>query len=387
MEDVAVVGGSAAGFFTAYLLARGGRRVQIFEQADSLDSAPRTLIVTSRMADVLAGLGDGAVVNRIHRFELCSNGRAVTVALRRPDLVVERSTLIRGLAQHAEAAGAEIVFGRQLVRVEPNGHGLTFDVEPGGRGLTEQRWTRTLVGADGAFSTVARAAGWPQQPTVPLLQAVVRLPADLRPDTTRVWFNPSDTPYFYWLIPESPTRGVLGLIGEEGRETQRCLERFLERHRLEPIEFQGARIPAYARWVPNHRRVGHGDVYLVGDAAAQVKATTVGGIVTGFRGALGVAEAVLNGGASRELRALRWEMSLHLLIRRALHYFTQEDYTRLFDVLNRSTQRLLSVSSRDEVGKILWRLCLRQPRFLLLGLRAFLMSNFARGRAGRELGP
>src|SRR5207249_6056487 len=144
----------------------------------------------------------------------------------------------------------------------------------------------------------------------------VRLPAHLPRHTRRLWLIAEETLYFYWLAPGSPTRGVLGLIGEDRQETRRRLGRFLERRRLEPIEFQGARIPGYARWVPIHQRVGQGDVYLVGDAAGQVKVTTVGGIVTGFRGALGVAEAILNGGASRELTALRRELNLHLLIRR-----------------------------------------------------------------------
>jgi flavin-dependent dehydrogenase len=331
------------------------------------------------MADVLGDLGEKAVINRIQRFELCADGRVATITLRRPDLVVERSILIRALAEQAEVAGAELLFGRQLVRVEPNGHGLNFAVEASAGGPTEERWTPTLVGADGAFSTVARAGGWPQLPTVPLLQAVVQLPADLSPDTTRVWFNPADTPYFYWLIPESSARGVLGLIGEEGRETRRCLEAFLARQRLEPIEFQAARIPSYGGWISNHRRLGQGDVYLVGDAAAQVKATTVGGIVTGFRGAVSVARAILNGGANREQRALRRELDRHYMIRRVLHRFTQADYTRLLDVLDLSTQRLLGVHTRDEVGTLLWRLCVRQPRFLLLGLRAILTGTFARG--------
>jgi flavin-dependent dehydrogenase len=326
------------------------------------------------MADVLGELGEKAVVNRIQRFELRANGRVATVALGRPDLVIERSILIRALAEQAEAAGAEIVFGRQLVQVTPNGHGLKFVIEPEGGGATEERWTRTLVGADGAFSTVARAVGSPQPVTVPLLQAIVQLPADLSPDTTRVWFDPADTPYFYWLIPESSTRGALGLIGEEGRETRRCLEQFLDRQGLEPIEFQAARIPAYTGWIPTHRRVGRGDVYLVGDAAAQVKATTVGGIVTGFRGAVSVASAILNGGARQESRALRRELDRHLMLRQVLHRFTHADYTRLLGVLDRSTQRLLSVYTRDEIGTLLWHLCVRQPRFLLLGLRAFVTS-------------
>ena len=129
--------------------------------------------------------------------------------------------------------------------------------------------------------------------TVPLVQAIVPLPKDMARDTARVWFVPQDTPYFYWLIPESETRGALGVIGETGRETRIRLEQFLEKRDLEPIEFQAARIPVYTNGIPVHRPVGNGSVYLVGDAAAQVKVSTVGGIVTGFRGALGVVQSIV----------------------------------------------------------------------------------------------
>jgi flavin-dependent dehydrogenase len=379
MDDVVLVGGSAAGLFTAYLLARGGREVRVLERATSMDTPPRTLIVTSRMADVLGDVSDKAVVNRIQRFEMFANGRVAVVVLKQPDLVVERSTLVRTLAEHAQSAGADIVFGRQLRSVEPNGSGLSLIVGSDDGAPADEWRTRILIGADGAFSAVARTVGWPRHPTVPLVQAVVRLPSDLSPDTTRVWFDPADTPYFYWLVPESSTHGVLGLIGDDRRTIRGSLRRFLDRHRIEAFEFQAARIPIYQRWIPNHRRLGHGDVYLVGDAAAQVKPTTVGGIVTGFRGARAVAETILHGRVSREVRALRRELTSHLLIRRALYHFTQADYTRLFDLLNRSTQGLLSAYTRDEVTTMLWRLCLYQPRFLLLGLRALLTRRFHGG--------
>ena len=61
---------------------------------------------------------------------------------------------------------------------------------------------------------------------------------------------PEDTPYFYWLIPESPTRGALGMIGESAPIHGGNLEKFLEKRKLEPVEFQGARIPAYSGWTP-----------------------------------------------------------------------------------------------------------------------------------------
>ena len=369
---VAVIGGSACGFFTAALLARTGCSVEVLERSEDLDPTPRTLIVTSHMRTLLGEVGDRAVINEIRKFELFTDGRTAQVQLDRPDLIIERSRLIRGLAEQAQSQGAKVSLGNRFLSLESNGSGLRVGVERTRDARTEELHADVVVGADGALSRVAHAAGWPRQPTVPLLQAIVRIPSDMPSDTVRVWFIPDDTPYFYWLIPESRERAVLGLIGEDGQETRRCLERFMEKRGFTPLGFQGARIPVYDRWTPVERRVGAGRVFLVGDAAGQVKVSTVGGIVTGLRGALGVTEAILNGGESRELRSLRRELDLHLLIRRTIHQFKQADYSRLVDLMNTSTRRSLSQYTRDEAARVLWHITLSQPRLLLLGLRGLL---------------
>jgi flavin-dependent dehydrogenase len=380
-QGVSVVGGSAAGLFTASLLARRGVPVRVFERIEKLEPEERTLIVTNRMRGLLGRAAEGCILNEIRRFELFTDGRAATVALKHPDLIIERRSLIQGLADQARQAGASVELGRRFHALHSNGRGLVLEVERCSGGSREEVHADTIIGGDGASSRVAKAAGWAPLETVPLVQAIVPLPKDMAPDTARVWFVPQDTPYFYWLVPESPKRGALGIIGENGPDTMRHLERFLEKRNLEPIEFQGARIPVYTRWIPVRRQVGAGSVYLVGDAAGQVKVTTVGGIVTGLRGALGVAEAILNGGSSRELRSLRRELDLHLLLRRSMHEFQQNDYSRLVDLLDDPAKHSLSEFSRDEAWKILWRVCLRQPRLVLLGLRGLLMHRKSANRS------
>jgi flavin-dependent dehydrogenase len=144
---------------------------------------------------------------------------------------------------------------------------------------------------------------------------------------------------------------------------------------MEPLEWQGARIPVYRRWVPVRRRVGNADVFLVGDAAAQVKVSTIGGIVTGFRGARGVADAILRNGRSSQLTALRRELGTHWLIRRALHHFRQKDYSQLVDLLNTATRQSLGEVNRDESMRLLWNVFRRQPRLVLLGLRGLLLGK------------
>lgn len=366
------MGGSAAGLFTASLLARQRRPVCVYERAETLDPVPRTLIVTDRMRRLLGPVGDRAIVNQINRFELFTDGRAATVPLAVPDLIIERSELIRGLASEAQDHGARIELGRRFASLESKGSGLEVVFERTGSSARERVAADALVGADGAYSSVARAAGWPQQPTVPLVQALVDLPDGMPSDSVRVWFRPDDTPYFYWLIPESARRGVLGLIGVDGRETRRALEQFIQEKHFRPLGYQGARIPVYSRWVPVERKVGSGRVFLVGDAAGQVKVTTVGGIVTGFRGALGVSEAILQPGPSPELRALRRELNLHLLIRKSLHHFRQDDYSRLVDSINGAVIQSLGRVSRDEAARVLWHVCRSRPRLLLTGLRGLL---------------
>ena len=372
-REVIVVGASAAGLLTAANVARGGRPVRVLESMLQLEPAPRTLIVTQQFQTQLAGLAQDCVINEICRFELFTDGRSAQIPLKKPDLIIERSRLITALAREAQHFGASFSYDTRFVSIGPNERGLRVEVESGGK--REELHAESVVGADGAASRVARAAGWPPVETVPLVQALVRLPKDCPPDTTRVWFVPDDTPYFYWLIPESAERGALGVIGEHGRETKQCFERFMEKKRLEPLEWQGARIPVYRSWVPVRRQIGNGEVYLVGDAAAQVKVSTVGGIVTGFRGALGVAEALLKNGKSRQLAVLRRELGTHWMIRRALHHFQQKDYSQLVDLLDSSTRESLGEIHRDESTRLLWNLVRRQPRLALLGLRGLLMGR------------
>ena len=372
-KDVAVVGCSGAGLLAAYELARKGTSVRVFDAAEELTPASRTLIVTSKIKELCFPLQNDAILNEIHGFELFTDGKMATIPFVYPDLVIDRSLVIRSLASMAKAEGAEIHMGHKFLRFNgSNGKGLSFSVEKNGNRDEEEKTARVVIGADGAMSRVAESAGWPALGLAHLIQAVVNLPKKYAPDLAKIWFIPDETPYFFWLIPESRQRGVLGLIGDDKETSRASLEHFLEKKNLEPLEFQEAQVPLWSEWLPVRRKIGGGEVYLVGDAACHVKVTTVGGVVSGFLGALGVAEAVLNGGESRRLRALRLELTIHRWIRKLLHRFSQEDYVRLLSLLNKPAKEVLKRIPRDEAARMIWHLVLRQPRLMLFGLRALL---------------
>jgi flavin-dependent dehydrogenase len=370
----AVIGASASGLYTALLLARSGEEVTIHERRNEVDPQERTLIVTGAMRDMLGDVAEKSIVNEIRQFELYADGKVATVPLGRPDLIIERSALIRSLAKEAETAGVQIRSGRRFKGIEPAGDGMAIRFAAAGN-ETETVYSKTLVGADGTYSDVATSAGWSQQPTVSLLQAVVKLPVDLPPSTSRVWFRPEDTPYFYWLIPESESLGALGVIAEDATTIRPRLERFLEDKGLEPLEFQAARIPCYRRWRPVHKRVGGGDVYLVGDAAGQVKVTTVGGIVTGFRGAQAVAEQILGHSHKKTLRGLRRELEIHRVIRKIMHPFGEDQYRQMVVLINDATRKSLVRHDRDRAVNMMWRVAIGQPGFVWLSLRSLLSRS------------
>ena len=363
--DVEIIGGSAAGLFAGYLLAREGRRVRLFDANDVLHTESRTLITTSQLPSVLGFFPQEAVCNTIDRIDLFSPQRSVTIPMAEPDLVVERSAVVRLLARKALEAGVEIRGGCKFVDMEGSENGATFTIRDTHNDRTERYTARTIIGADGSFSRVGKIANCNGHGTTPILQAIVKLPDDVQPNTTQVWFEPDDTPYFYWLIPESDKQAAVGFIAEEGRSARGRLEAFLKRHALKILDMQAARIPAYAHSIRPWRRMFGSEIYLIGDAAAQVKVTTVGGLVTGLRGAQAAANAILRRtNYLKELKPLRRELGLHLLLRLVLNRFHSRDYDRLLGLLNKKTVDLLGRYNRDQAARILCRIVVAQPRFL-----------------------
>ena len=374
MDSVTVIGASVAGLFAAGHLARCGVPVRVYEAQAPFRPAPRTLIVTPTFLRLADFDTSEAILNRVRTFELFSRSAAARISLAEPDLVLERARLLHLLARQAQGAGAEIVHGHRLQalhnhRAVPL---LQFSTPERERRLLAPR----VLGADGAHSVTASGIEQQGLEQVALLQVRVALPADQPPDTVRVWFDRAATRFFVWLIPESPHTAAAGLIADTLEQAEAALAAFLTAQDLEPLERQED------AWVPlpplawrTTAPLADGRVLLVGDAAGQVKASTVGGVVSGMRGALAAVRSLVRGTPyPRELAPLCRELNLHTLVRLVLDGFTDEDYDHLLRALNRPALRLLSRHDRDGLARTFWRLVLAQPRWLPLGARALLRA-------------
>jgi flavin-dependent dehydrogenase len=364
-SEVVVIGASLAGLFTAYLLARQGKQVHLFEAGDLTRFQSRTLIATAQLEEALGFFPAEAVVNRVTTMELIAASKAVNVGLRKPDLIVERAAMLRLLVRRAEDAGVALWPHHRFLGFAPTSDGLKLSIENKLDKNKRQVTTKILVGADGAVSRVAGVAGIAHYPRVPLLQAIVEPRGGCDPTNVRVWFEPGQTGYFYWSIPENEKRSAVGLIADEASTAKDRLLNFLSMRNWRPLAIQAARVPLSVAGRKPWKHIAGSDVYLVGDAAGHVKVTTVGGLVTGLRGAQAAAQTIENrSNYGKTLRSLDRELWLHELIRRTLNGFSQRDYRQLLDCIDDATALLLGRYSRDELTKLALKLAITQPRLL-----------------------
>ncbi len=378
-SDIVVIGASTAGLFTSYLLARQGMHVRLFDQTEMLGPPARTLIVTSKLSDTLGFVPSEAIVNRTPYIQLLSRSQSTTMSFREPDLILEREKLVQLLVRKAQDAGVEINLRQRFSSMEPDGDGLVVNILQPDTLQVQHFKTRVLIGADGAFSQVAQAIGKDHHQQLGIWQAKVRLPAYARADTTQIWFDRRCTPFFYWLIPESKESGALGVAAENSAKAKEALGVFASEGTYEVLEFQEAEVPAYSYFPQPEQRIGGSRILLVGDAARHVKVTTVGGVVSGLRGARAAARAIVHRTSyTWELRALRLELGVQWLMRVILNKFSEADYDHLLIWLGQATKGVLATYTRDEAAKALPYLILAQPKHLWLAARVLLKLNLLR---------
>jgi len=377
--DVVIIGASTAGLYAAEFLARAGKKVGVFERQKELRPARRILIVTPLLRKVLGTLPDDVVLHEIDVMAVASSNTEVAIPLEKPDLIVERANLIHWMASKFGSAGGELFLGHCFKRIRHTNNGLGISLQTS-QGESFVVAEEAVIGADGVHSKVAETAGISKPDSLPLVQAEVALPSGWDPSIAKVWFDTDETRFFFWLIPESPQKGVVGLIGDHGLQIRESLKRFLAHHNLEPEAYQAGQVALYSPRLKPWTRIGRTPVYLVGDAAGQVKVSTVGGTVSGFLGAQAAAQALLEG---RSYRAHLWrakrELNVHWLLRLLLDRLDNRGYDHLISTVSSKIRDFLSRHDRDSMDAVIWRLPILEPRLLTLLWKCLRGKSVIRG--------
>lgn len=309
--DVVVVGGGPAGATAAADLARRGRLVVLLDKAGRIKpcggAIPPRLIRDFEIPDGLL-----VAKIRLARMIAPSDKRVIMPIDGGFVGMVDREVFDEWLRSRAAAVGADRRTG-SFVRITRE-HGVATVHYKTADGTEECVRTRTVIGADGALSAVAKqeVPSATRMKCVFAYHEIVRAPAtsqaDFNPESCDVWYQGALSPDFYaWIFPHGDTVSIGTGSANKGFSLRRSVETLRAATGLdgtETIRREGAPIPLkpLKRW-DNGR-----DVVLAGDAAGIVAPASGEGIyyaMAGGRFAADAVEACLETGDARKLATAR----------------------------------------------------------------------------------
>jgi digeranylgeranylglycerophospholipid reductase len=363
---VSIIGAGPSGNYLAYLLAQRGEDVHVYEDHDVVGKPIQcTGILTSYLHDILKIDGwEDFIVNTITGTRVFGpDGEHVTVGLKK-NLIVDRALFDQHLATLAQAAGAEYHYNHRFTdgKFTEDGVSLSFT---NGQHATDS----VLVGSDGPGSLVSKRFGlYGERKFVVGVQARVALDKPVDEHMVDFYIDKNADGYIGWVVPENDHIARVGVGSYDNAKNY--FQDLMKKVGGKVLEWQSGAIPMYNPGLEMGASQKKGHVFLVGDAATMVKATTYGGIIPGMMAADALSTVLLDNGHALDYE-VAWrkkvgkELWLHHMIRRSMDNFSLDDYQRLLRYVNQ--EKILAVISkhdREYPSKLLLQMLLKEPRFL-----------------------
>jgi digeranylgeranylglycerophospholipid reductase len=398
-SDVIVVGGGPSGSFCALNIAERNVDVTIFEEHSEIGipcHCAGHLSINGLKALGLHPLPKEVVENTFCCAKIYSpKGLEFSVEFS-PSItcVVDRALFDKYIARLAEKAGANILLKSKVQRlITERGNIKGVEAEMNGKIL--KIFGKIVVDAEGTSYRILRDAGLSSPDRdcfVSCVNAEVENVKDVEPDTVEVYIGNAYAPGFYaWLIPLKGGIAKVGLGAERGNP-RKLLQKLIHKHPAASKKLRNAKIMRENfHPIPLSGPVkAYSNGFLaVGDAAAQVKPTTGGGVIFGLNCAKIAAdvavEAIKRGDYSSKflntyqrcfMKLLGFDVKVMKIARKLLDTLPDEKIDKIIDFCKK-THVDLDLSDLKEIdfqGRILLDIW-RKPR-MLSTLVYFLLSCF-----------
>jgi len=388
--DFLVVGGGPSGLTFASAVGKRARVVVIEEHEAVGQPVQCTGLVTPRVVE-MAG-ARGTVLNRLRGgyFHFPGDQVAEVRGKATKAMVVDRAAFDLACSDRARDNGAEIALGEKFVEASRGHRVMARCSKPGGH---QDYSTRLIIGSDGYKSNVAKMSGL-QGPK----EYVRGVQMDIRheeedQDMLDVYLGKRVAPgFFAWKVPcgemtrvglcvfgsqETPLTYLTALLGRLGLKDK------------ERISVISGMIPIG----PPPRTYAHGAL-IIGDAAAQAKPLSGGGLYTGMVAARCAADTALECLRNEDFSAGalsayegRWkaelgkELERGYLIRRAFVKLSDRKLEEAGRILSREDVRMVLAEGDIDFPADLAPRVIRAAPSLLKLAPSFLGALFTRGPA------
>ena len=361
---IKIIGAGPAGSYLAYLLAKQGKDATLIEEHDKIGSPVQCTGIVTGSIEKFVKLPNNVIANRCSKVVAVSKNQRIVAET--DEIVMWRNKFDEFVANMAADAGAKILTNHQFIGFNNKN---SIKIKNKNNNKIKNIESEVIVGADGPSSAVAKAAGLSSNSKFYIgMQAKVKLKSDLGAFETH--FGESFPNFFGWVVPESEDTVRLGLGAFNNARDY--FYKFLESKTggREILCWESGIIPLYDQ----NKIIQKENVYLIGDAASQVKATTGGGIIPSLKAATTLCDCIINNkDYNKEFKKQSGkELLLHLKIRNILNKFSDKDYDKLLGLMSQEkVKKLLKKYDRDTPIPLVLNLLLKEPRFLLFSKFAF----------------
>jgi len=345
---ISIIGAGPAGSYLAYLLAKKGENVNLYEEHSVVGSPIQCTGITTSSLKGILDMDYDFVLNKAKYARIFSpNNNFIEIKLNKSNYVFDRDRFDRYIANLAVNEGAKLHLKSRYNGCSNNGK-IKIKINNG------FRETDILVGADGPFSSVAKTNGmFNNRKFVYGIQARCNTKCDEEKIDFYLGYG-----CFGWVVPENNKVARIGVA--EYNNSTKDFERLLKLRNATIINYQSGMIPVYNPNVITTKN----NVYLIGDSATQVKATTYGGIIQGLLAAKEMTKSFSDYDKNWR-KAIGGDLLVGLYARKVMDKFNEKDYNEFVDLFSQDKlKKILEENDRDYIAKFAFKLFIKEPRLL-----------------------
>jgi digeranylgeranylglycerophospholipid reductase len=351
-----VIGAGPAGNYTAYLLAKKGHSVCVYEKDPVIGSPVQCTGILSDYFLTLMKPKKEFVENTIEKTRIYSpNGKFIEIKIKK-NYVICRKKFDNYLADLAKKSGVNYHLNHSFAGFKKKGGKIISKINHNGKTVFSE--SGILIGADGPLSPVAKAAGLFKDRKFII---GTQIEARMRNDNAVEFY-----PYigcYAWIVPKNKEVVRIGVAAY--KNTPEIFRNFAKEklgkdYEKKIIENQSGVIPVFNPGVKAQKD----NIYLVGDAATFVKATSGGGINQSLKAAGILCESIEQEKSyEREWKKQMFiNLYMHLVVHKMMQKFSNEDWNELISAFSeKKMKNILYSESRDNLVKMVLKIALTKP--------------------------